>query len=102
MRTITQTGWVYFEAFWARLGYSEEKQYRFVPGPRMADEKDRVAIREVTISFEIPADFDPRAGLVAGLEATKKALHAEFAKRVTEIDRQISELQAIEFNGSPA
>ena len=48
-----------------------------------------------------PARFDVfdkrRHGMVEALQAKKRALQAEFTKRVTEIEREISELQALEF-----
>ena len=48
------------------------------------------------IEIEIPDDFDPRPQQVAALEAEKQKARAEFQKRVTEIDRQIQSLLAIE------
>lgn len=47
------------------------------------------------IIAEIPDSFDPRQQLVKNLEAEKKRLKAEFAKRVTEIDRQIQTYLAL-------
>ena len=48
------------------------------------------------IEIEVPDDFDPRPQQVAALEAEKQKARAEFQKRVTEIDRQIQSLLAIE------
>ena len=53
-----------------------------------------IGIQDVTV--EIPESFDIRDGLVKNLEREKKALMAEFNKRVTEIDRQIQTYLAIE------
>lgn len=48
------------------------------------------------IEIEVPDDFDPRPQQVAALEAEKQKARAEFQKRVTEIDRKIQSLLAIE------
>ena len=45
---------------------------------------------------ETPDDFDPRPQQVAALEVAKQKLRAEFAARVNEIERQISELTCLE------
>ena len=49
-----------------------------------------------TAYFDVPDDFDPRPQQVAALEAEKQKARAEFHARVTEIDRQIQSLLAIE------
>lgn len=51
---------------------------------------------EQPVTFEVPDDFDPRAGYVANLEREKERLSAAFQKRVTEINAQIQSLLAIE------
>ena len=56
----------------------------------------RVFVKEHTITVEVPDDFDPRPQQVAALEAEKQKARAEFQKRITEIDRQIQSLLAIE------
>ena len=56
----------------------------------------RVFIKEHTITVEVPDDFDPRPQQVAALEAEKQKARAEFQKRITEINRQIQSLMAIE------
>jgi hypothetical protein len=53
-------------------------------------------IREHSFEIDLPDDFDPRALQIAALEAEKQKVRAEFAARITEIDRQISKLQALE------
>ena len=45
---------------------------------------------------ETPDDFDPRPQQVAALQAAKQKVRAEFAARIDEIERQISELQSLE------
>lgn len=48
-----------------------------------------------TIDVDVPADFDIRPGQIAALQKKEQELRAQFAAAVTEIHRQISELQAI-------
>jgi hypothetical protein len=54
--------------------------------------QDKVLVKEHTIEFDVPDNFDMRPGLVANLEAKKKALQAEFTARINEITRQINEI----------
>ena len=49
----------------------------------------------VEIEVEIPDNFDPRPKQIAALEEKKRKVQAEFAKRVAEIDDQISKYLAI-------
>ena len=56
----------------------------------------RVFVTEHTTTVEVPDDFDPRPQQVAALEAAKQKARAEFQARITEIDRQIQSLLAIE------
>lgn len=58
--------------------------------------EDSVFIGEQEIEVEIPDDFDFRPGLVESLEREKKAVMAEFGKRVAELDAKIQKLLAIE------
>jgi hypothetical protein len=57
-------------------------------------------IREHSFEVEVPDDFDPRPQQIASLEAQKQMVRAELGKRITEIEEQISRLQAIEYSGS--
>jgi len=56
----------------------------------------RVHIAEHSFEFDMPDNFDPRPGLVAGLEAERQRIRSEFAAKMTSIDRQIAQLLAIE------
>lgn len=51
-------------------------------------------------TFTVPADFDPVAPMVAAIQAEKEKLTAEFTARVAQLNKQLSELQAIEFDGA--
>jgi len=64
----------------------------------LCDSEFLVAQTEVT--FTVPAEFDPVAPMVAAIEAKKKALTAEFTAAVRALNKQLSELQAIEFDGA--
>lgn len=59
----------------------------------------RVFVKEHTTTVEVPDDFDPRPLQVVALEAEKQKARAEFQARITQIDRQIQSLMAIE--GAP-
>ena len=61
-----------------------------------ANADGRVFIKEHTTTVEVPDDFDPRPQQVAALEAEKREARAKFQARITEIDRQIQSLMAIE------
>jgi len=56
----------------------------------------RVFVTEHTTTVEVPDDFDQRPQQVAALEAAKQKARDEFQERITEIDRQIQSLLAIE------
>lgn len=95
-KTITISGWIVFDHHRASLpSCYPEGPYVF----RMyepAGETDCVGVQPHSITVNIPADFDPRPGQIKALEAKRKELQAQFSAAVTEINRQISQLQAIE------
>ena len=92
---VTVKGFV----FWKK-GYQEEGVFELLPWDcREWNEivrDGRVFVKEHTTEIEVPDDFDPRQQQVAALEAEKQKARAEFHARVTEIDRQIQSLLAIE------
>ena len=92
---VTVKGFV----FW-RKDYQEEGVFELLPWDcREWDETGRdgrVFVKEHTTEIEVPDDFDPRPQQVAALIAEKQKARAEFLARVTEIDRQIQSLLAIE------
>lgn len=59
-------------------------------------------VMEAVVTFSIPADFDPVAPMVSAIEAKKAELTAEFTAAVMKLNKQLSELQAIEHNEEPA
>ena len=92
---ITVKGFV----FWKK-GYQEEGVFELLPWDCREWGEDnnggRVFVKEHTTEVEIPDDFDPRPHQVAAFIAEKQKARADFLKRVTEIDRQIQSLLAIE------
>ena len=56
----------------------------------------RIFVKEHLTTVEVPDDFDPRPLQVQMLEAEKQKARADFQARITEIDRQIQSLLAIE------
>jgi len=65
----------------------------------MKDDKDFALIGPCSLKFEMPDDFDLNGKKIEALKAEKQKAMADFQKLVTDIDRQISELTAIEFDG---
>lgn len=61
-----------------------------------------VIVTEHTLTFDIPAGWDPRPDQIKALEAKREALRREFAASVAEINAQIASLQAIEYTPEDA
>ena len=60
-KTITQTGWVYFDVWrYGCFGYPAAEHWRFIAGTKLDLNKDTIPVCEVTITFDVPADFDHR------------------------------------------
>ena len=82
--------------------YIHQSQYAWEDTPeylvfshKMDDTDYRTFVCEQEVEIEVPDDFDPRAQKIAALERYKQKITAEFQKAVTDINRRISELQAI-------
>lgn len=104
-QTITIKGFIVFSPSMARLPSVYGSPYRFTawdPRTPSSVDSDDVFVREHTMTVDVPADFDPRHGMVESLQAKKRKLQADFHDRVTAIEREISKLQALEFDGSAA
>lgn len=61
-----------------------------------SDTANYLSVCAAPLEFDLPDDFDPRAGQIDAIKKTKQKLMAEFSARCVEIERQISKLQAIE------
>lgn len=55
-----------------------------------------INVMPYTIEVEIPDEFDPRSAQIAALEKEKTALRAACQKSITNIERHISELLALD------
>ena len=67
----------------------------FAPGPK---DDGRVVVSPHSFDVDVPDNFDPRPHMVASLRAAKEQARAEFAAKVTEYDRKINELLALEMS----
>lgn len=67
---------------------------RVSSSPHLCD--DEFIIGQTEVTYTIPADFDPVAPMVSAIEAKKAELTAEFTAAVMKLNKQLSELQAIE------
>lgn len=93
-KTITLKGFILYDTEHGKYGNSDLwPEFVF----REYDETGgKILVRPLEITVEIPADFDPRPAQIKALEAKRQELQAQFAAAVVEINRQISQLQAIE------
>ena len=55
-----------------------------------------IYIAPIEVSFEVPDNWDPRPAQIKALQEKQRAAGAAFAALTTEINRQISQLEAIE------
>jgi len=97
MKTITLKGFIHCQPARFESGHTVDgMEYTFW---RFEDMKSSgyALVAPHNITFELPEQFSPNDQFIAGLEAEKQKLRAEFQNRITEIERQISQLQAIEF-----
>lgn len=78
--------------------YSWEDESSYIIYSAQFDDTDyRAYICSQEIEIEVPDDFDPRPAQIAALRDQQTKAAAEYQKTVTDIQRRISELQAIEF-----
>lgn len=76
---------------------SQTGEYDFWNFRPYTEDGRRIVLAEKEIEFEIPDDFDPRPLQIKELEKKQQEAAAAFHALTTEIKRQISELQALEF-----
>lgn len=101
MTTITINGAIYLDTDSPMPWEREEPRYAFFSGEAKAF-THYVPVIAHTITVEAPDDFDPRPQQIKSLHDQREELHAKFAAAVREIDRRLSELQAIEYSPSEA
>lgn len=92
-KTITQ--WLYMDFDWVENYNSKAWQPRVRHYKITDDDESRVYVGPMEIEVNIPNDFDPTPSLVAALEKKKLAALAEYQATVAEINKRLSELQAI-------
>lgn len=63
---------------------------------KLDDTSYRAHVNEQEIEIEVPDNFDPRAQQISALEKHKQKIMADYQKSVTDINSQISMLQALE------
>lgn len=61
-----------------------------------------ITVMPYTLEVEIPDDFDPRAKQVEILKEEARNLRVTFQCRITEIERKIGELTALEYTPEAA
>lgn len=93
MSTISIEGALYYDTG-ARADLCWGTAYRWHPGKPQAF-GDTIVVCPLTITADI-GDFDPRPQAIQALEAQRTKLRAAFEASITEINRRINELQAIE------
>jgi len=64
---------------------------------QLDDNECRTYVGPREVEVDIPEDYDPRAQQIAALEKHKQKVMADFQNTITEINAQISNLQALEY-----
>jgi hypothetical protein len=78
--------------------YSWETEGRFeAMSYQIKDDTNYSYVGPQQIEVDVPDHFDPRPAQIAVLEAKKQQVMADFQKAVTEINKRISKLQALEY-----
>ena len=96
-KKLTLNGWIVFEQ-WRWDKEPSFTWYGFRPDDEVKENFKRAVVCEQAIEIEVPDSFDPRPSFIQGLEEQKKKLQADFTARITEINAQIQQLQAIELS----
>lgn len=88
---VTKPGFVYQEV----RSYSGPADFQWFAFSGELD--GYIFIGPCDLTFEIPDGFDVNSHKIKALKDIKQKAMADFQKRITDIDRQISELTALEF-----
>jgi hypothetical protein len=94
MATVTQKVFVHYDTdrHCKAIGWPQWELRR----QEWKHDSSYIFVGTAEVTFEVPDNFDPRPQQVKALEEKRRELQAQFAAAVTEINRQISQLQAIE------
>lgn len=79
-----------------QYSWEDKGQYQ-VYSCQMNDAEHRTYVGEQEIEIDVPDNYDPRAQKIAALQAILQKAAADYQKSVTDIQRRIAELQAIEY-----
>ena len=88
IKTIIHVHFVKYS--WEAQGHFEAMSYQ------IKDDTNYSYVGPQEIEVDVPDHFDPRPAQIAVLEAQKQKVMADFQKSVTDINRRISELSALE------
>lgn len=102
MSTITIPGFIYAEKpdkydYNGRKDVIDGVKYTFCVFDFSDQNETYTKVCPFELTFDPPKSFNPVASFVANLNAEKQKAMSEFQTRITEIDRQINQLLAIEF-----
>jgi hypothetical protein len=64
---------------------------------QLGDTSDRTYVGMQEIELDIPENYDPRPQQIAALKELQKKAASDYQIKVIEIQRRISELQALEY-----
>jgi len=96
MKTVIKGFIIHQQYTWAPEATITFTTHDYVKMPIDDTYQKTAVICEHEFEVETPDDFDPRPQQVAALQAAKQKVRAEFAARINEIERQISELTCLE------
>ena len=93
MKTVIK-GFIHYKK--ARWANDDEFEFHGIDFTGSEYARGRVMVMAHEFEIEVPDNFDPRPQQVAQLQAEQQKVRAEFAARITDIERQISELTCLE------
>lgn len=96
MKTVIKGFIIQRQYTWKEKATITFTTHDYKTNPHTSDHMRIAVICAHEFEVETPDDFDPRPQQVAALQAAKQKVRAEFAARITEIEKQISELTCIE------
>lgn len=64
---------------------------------KVDENESRIFVKEMTVTVEVPDDFDPTGRQIAALEKNREELQRQFARAIAEVNERISKLQAITY-----
>ena len=96
MKTVIKGFIIQQQYSWQEKATITFTTHDYIAAPINIGHQITAVICEHEFEVETPDDFDPRPQQVAALQAAKQKVRAEFAARIDEIERQISELTCLE------